>query len=304
MSKKTDKQTVKRRTDKLLKKMSETNIARTTGITTDIAGEGMILPNKSGRIETAVTVKGKITCEENVKILNNGSFYTYGTTTDNAGVFTYNTTQLKLDIYTDAASDVRIGFGSNSVILWQNVIMSGMYGSFTPDTTVPPYATPTIGTTSKPWRYGYFTEISLNGQTLTTKIATIGYTLQASTIGFSPTDATTYYFGNIPITPNALPQLFNINIPRTGTIKKAYASIYVISGLATSETSTMSIRLNDTSDITISSAIKCDATYQTFSNTNLSTAVSAGDQISIKWVTPTWATNPGAVYISATIWIE
>jgi len=38
MSKKTDKQTVKRRTDKLLKKMSETNIARTTGITTEKSG--------------------------------------------------------------------------------------------------------------------------------------------------------------------------------------------------------------------------------------------------------------------------
>ena len=72
----------------------------------------------------------------------------------------------------------------------------------------------------------------------------------------------------------------------------------------TTETSTASIRLNNTTDTTISSAVNLSSNPYAVSNTSLNVAVVAGDYIEIKWVTPTWVTNPTGVSGSAMIVIE
>ena len=132
-----------------------------------------------------------------------------------------------------------------------------------------------------------------------------GYSLSSylGSIALAPADATTYYFGgaftNALITTAAIRRLY---IPKSGTIKAAYVTFSQTAG--TAETSTISIRLNNTTDTAISAAITNDAAVTTFNNTGLSIAVVAGDYIEIKWVTPTWATNPTAVVCNVITYIE
>jgi hypothetical protein len=113
---------------------------------------------------------------------------------------------------------------------------------------------------------------------------------------FNPADATTYYFGvwesKAPNTTAAFRRIYIVDRP--GIITGCHV-IITASGLGSAETSTMSIRHNNTTDTTISSAITVTTSLQVFSNTGLSIAVSIGDYIEFKWVTPTWGTNPTGV---------
>lgn len=134
-----------------------------------------------------------------------------------------------------------------------------------------------------------------------------GYSLQFSAASFNPVDATTYHIGGNyqdAGTAAAAADLVRIYIPKAGTIKYANFFIHVNTALGSSETSTVSIRINNTTDVTISAGVKCDAATQNFSNTALATAVVQNDYIEIKWVCPTWVTNPTAVRISGSIYIE
>jgi len=129
------------------------------------------------------------------------------------------------------------------------------------------------------------------------------YVMEFGCVAFNPADATTYYlsnrFGGNPGTTIAGYKIF---IPRTGTITKAYIQFSQVVG--SSETSTVSIRLNDTSDTTITSSVDLSTGPSQYSNTGLSISVTAGGYVTIKWVTPTWATNPTSVDISGFIYVE
>lgn len=133
--------------------------------------------------------------------------------------------------------------------------------------------------------------------------APIGYTLQGYGTTFSPLDATTYYFGSLfTIAPGTGAGTAKVYIPKAGRITRCVLFFNQSAGSA--ETSTMVIRLNNTSDTTISSAITNDAGVTTFSNTALNIPVVLGDYIEFKWTTPTWGTNPTNVRPVATLYIE
>lgn len=119
----------------------------------------------------------------------------------------------------------------------------------------------------------------------------------------NPADATTYYagsfYGKSWATTAALRRL---NIPSNCTLTKAYVQFFVDSGAGTTETSTVYVRVNNTTDTTITSGVNLSAfNLVQYSNTGLSIALSAGDYIEIKWITPTWVTNPTGVYFHATL---
>lgn len=121
------------------------------------------------------------------------------------------------------------------------------------------------------------------------------YAVKTGFQNFSPADATTYYFGsweNLGMNTTAYER--KIYMVRAGTI--VGADVLFRQSAGSGETSTMSIRLNNTTDTTISAAITNNATETHFSNTGLGITVAVGDAIEIKWVTPTWVTNPTAVY--------
>lgn len=128
----------------------------------------------------------------------------------------------------------------------------------------------------------------------------LGYPISFfSTSGQTTNDATTYWWAPLRWAGQGTGAMF---CPVAGTITKIYGQFNQTAG--SNETSSLSIRHNNTTDILVSDAIVNNAAITTFSKTDMSQAVAAGDYIELKWVTPTWVTNPGGVVLTATVWVS
>lgn len=133
----------------------------------------------------------------------------------------------------------------------------------------------------------------------------VGYALMGFAGNSSLADATTYYFSGVSDTSvGTLSTGKSIVIPKTGTVKAIGIWWHDTSVTPSNEQSTISFRLNDTTDTTISSTMDISTNPGSLINTGLSIAVTAGDLCTIKWVTPTWATNPTAIKMNAVIYVE
>jgi hypothetical protein len=129
-----------------------------------------------------------------------------------------------------------------------------------------------------------------------------GYTLSVQALTSSPADGATIYFGNLPKAPVTTANISKVYIPRAGTIKRA--EIYCYSGTAgTAEAWSGYIRLNNTTD-TLISTLSVNTAERRFFNTALSINVVAGDYIEIKFINPTWATNPLTTIFGGYIYID
>lgn len=120
----------------------------------------------------------------------------------------------------------------------------------------------------------------------------------------SPADSTTYYIGSAPT--NALTSTFTdqrLYVPKSGTLKSVFVRVRVGGTLGSGESVTHAIRINDTTDVSLNSMTYAAAT-QSDVTTGLSQAVSAGDYVVLKLVTPAWATNPTTVTWMAQLFIE
>jgi len=123
------------------------------------------------------------------------------------------------------------------------------------------------------------------------------YTLEANIQQASPADNETFYFGT-PFNqdPSELNQDGNrIDIPFTGTITGATIGTAIRGTIGSNENNSFYIRVNNTTDNLISSTYKFDSYNKQQNISNLSIAVTAGDYIEIKWVNPTYATNPSNI---------
>lgn len=134
-----------------------------------------------------------------------------------------------------------------------------------------------------------------------------GYTIQIpfSSTAQAPADSTTYYFGSGSVnTLVTTADIRNVIFPKAATIKAATVFFNQTAG-ASNETSTIYIRLNNTTDTVISNAVVNNATKTSVSNFALSIAVNGTtDYIEIKWVTPVWGTNPLAVTGQVILYLE
>lgn len=139
-----------------------------------------------------------------------------------------------------------------------------------------------------------------------TGVAEAGYALSINSGSLSPADATTYYLGsNYSLAPSTSATTRRIYIPKGGTLTAC--SLFVVSSATgTAEQSTLSIRLNNTTDTTITSVLDLSAATVVVSNTDLSIVVADNytDYIEIKWVTPTWVTNPTGVFFTGNVFID
>lgn len=115
----------------------------------------------------------------------------------------------------------------------------------------------------------------------------------------NPVDATTYYFGNLLNVLSTNPTMGNITLPYNCTLV-SWNYNTAPSGLATSETATLSIA--GSTNYTLSSSITYSAYPSSFSGTGLSQNFNAGNVINAKLITPTWATNPTGVIGGLTLW--
>jgi hypothetical protein len=126
--------------------------------------------------------------------------------------------------------------------------------------------------------------------------------MNAATSNNSPADSTTYYFGAFPnttLTTSAATKFLYIG--RTGVIVAAYMLVLNSGTAGSAETSSIYLRLNNTTDTLLSNALTTNAQWAT--GVALSVAVTAGNYVEIKWVTPAWATNPTGLYINVQLFI-
>ena len=122
------------------------------------------------------------------------------------------------------------------------------------------------------------------------------YTLQtAGVAAANPADGSTYYFGGENNATTGA-NIRNIPFPFAGTIVYAAVVILVNTVLGDATTFSCYIRINNTTDVLITSTATATAAMQKFANTGLSTAVSVGDYFEGKITYPTWpTTNPTGV---------
>lgn len=157
--------------------------------------------------------------------------------------------------------------------------------------------------TLRPGQWAMFIPSLGTGWKALGRAAAAGYMLYAACASSTPNDATTYYFGNqfsnVLVTTA---QRRKIIVPRSGMITRV--DLIIICTTGSNEASTISLRLNDTTDTTISSAVDLSTSPFQVSVTSINIPVVEGGFIEMKWVTPTWATNPTTVSITAQIFVE
>lgn len=135
----------------------------------------------------------------------------------------------------------------------------------------------------------------------------VGFTLSFDPTPLSaPADATTYYIGSfntngISINPA------NIIIPFNCTLV-GYSLVTRSTVACTNETGTLYVRINNTTDVELSSVITwgVGGAYVSnfFSGSSLNTNITAGDLITVKIITPTWATNATNIYMHTVLYFK
>jgi hypothetical protein len=130
--------------------------------------------------------------------------------------------------------------------------------------------------------------------------------IQCSGAALNPSDATTYYFSDTPtLAPGATATARKLILPVNCTLFAARIETIVGGTLAGgNESSTVSFRVNNTTDHVISSAVKYTAAAQTLLVTGLNVAVTPSDDFQLKLLTATFATNPTTTYIAATLYFK
>lgn len=214
---------------------------------------------------------------------NSGLYYSNGTSWEFLNV-PYNATQAEVDTGTNNDKFVTPSTLTNAVVI----------------TNKAPLASPTFtGTPAAP---------TASVGTNTTQLSTTAFALangtQSQTGGFTavsnPGDATTVFFGYSwhigPTTTGGLRRMY------TGfacTITKCTVNAYIASGVASSETFSIYIRVNNTTDYLITSSMVLTAANSYVTNQSLSISLGATDYYEYKIIYPTFATNPLGVYYFA-----
>jgi len=128
---------------------------------------------------------------------------------------------------------------------------------------------------------------------------------QSSHKPYDPADGITIYFANngyLGLTTNATNN--RIYVPKNCTLIGYDITGYIDGSSSTTETSTISIRIDNTTDVTLNSSITYSTTYQQWHSMALSTDINSGSYFNLKWVTPTWVTNPTSVINSVVLWFK
>lgn len=129
------------------------------------------------------------------------------------------------------------------------------------------------------------------------------YVLQHFADAFNPGDVATIgwaAWSTAPVTNLATRRIY---VPYPGTVISVYLTALHAGG-ATDESSTVSLRLNNATDTAIDAVSDFSTNPVVGNATGLSVAVVAGDYLTLKWVTPTWVTNPTSVQWSGAILVE
>jgi len=140
------------------------------------------------------------------------------------------------------------------------------------------------------------------GTNVKTLIDTKGYVQSFNFNAFSPSDATTYYIGVNVTSPFTTDTSIRLIALKTSTLKKV--AITSRQTLGTSENSSFALGINGTYT-TFTSTIKFDGSPNNNALiTGLSINVTEGDILTVRWITPTWVTNPTSINCNIDLYFE
>lgn len=109
-------------------------------------------------------------------------------------------------------------------------------------------------------------------------------------VAASPSDAQTLYSGaNLWTATGGITRHYPV---RAGRIRSARILFWVGGTLGTTETSTLYLRLNNTTDYQLTAAIVLNGRSYGELVTGLDIPIAITDYVELKWVNPTYTTNP------------
>lgn len=207
------------------------------------------------------------------------------------------------NVYINAPANNEVLTYESATSLWKNKTVVSALGYTPYNSTNPSGYISSITSGNVTTALGY---IPANQTDLDNK----GYniTLSSTTSAFSPADNTTYYFGSARI-PSVTSKDNSIIISKTGTIKQIGIVTIINTTLSTTEDSILSVRVRSggingaITDTVVTSTLKFNLAYISTLVTGLNISVTAGDAIEMKWLTPTWVTNPVNIFINTNLFI-
>lgn len=124
--------------------------------------------------------------------------------------------------------------------------------------------------------------------------------------GLNPADGVTYYIGCLfGVAPGSTDDTPGFYIPKACKLVAVYGRATVAGTLGSNENGSLIIRKNGTTDIlTISSTFQMTAAANEFSSTGNSVACSVADRLYLKFIAPTWVTNPTIVFFHCNLYFE
>lgn len=133
----------------------------------------------------------------------------------------------------------------------------------------------------------------------------VGYTIVLGCASSAPADLATRYVGALyGVAASGTDGLTAVEIPRTGTITRAWFTVVVTGTLASGgENTVVNIRVNST-DTQLTAGAEHNASQHRNANTALGIAVTQGDVVQFKLVYPTFSVDPTAVFYYGMIWVQ
>lgn len=133
------------------------------------------------------------------------------------------------------------------------------------------------------------------------QMASAPYVMTLTLTEATPAASTTYYsaIGYQSATVDFVPTF----LPMAGTITSLILTIANAGTAGSSETFSVWLRYNNTTDILLSSSLTSSTKPQVTNTYTLSQAIAAGDRIQLKWTSPAWATLPTSISLTAQVLI-
>lgn len=124
--------------------------------------------------------------------------------------------------------------------------------------------------------------------------------------GLNPSTNTTYFTSNNGGLDPGLTNIIQESVPIACTLRAVVGRIFVAGAVDTAANAgTVAIRINNTTDVTVTSTVTWQSSANYFASTNLNTALTDTDMLAFKFVTPaTFTTPPTLTFIRATAYFE
>jgi hypothetical protein len=133
------------------------------------------------------------------------------------------------------------------------------------------------------------------------------FTIRFGAGPFAPADSTTYYIGEGTLSLSTVATLWDNKMAFACKLVGAQIMANNQTINASNEASTLYVRINNTTDVLLSNAVVFTGapfTSTSYVVTGLNQSIAANDEITIKWVTPAWLTNPTGAQLVFTLYFE